>query len=446
VKVVIVGNGIAGNEVASFLREHGNDGQIDITIISAEKFPEYDPCSLPYFVGEEVDRNVVFRKTLDYYKDNNINLVLDNKVVSIEAQAKRVMTEKGDMFPYDSLVLAHGGSLFIPPIPGVRLDGVLSCKVLAEADKLANHKGAKAVVIGSGAIGIEAAEALKLKGYQVSIIELLGWIMPTLFCEAAARCLEDDMRGYGIEVFTSEKVLSIEGDGAVELVKTDKREIPCDTVVVATGVVPGKPLAETAGVVCDRGILVNDRMLTNVENIYACGDCVQTYDACTGEGCMYQLKHNAIDQARIAARNILGEEAVYSGAYPFARANFFDTRAVSFGKTMKGAERICTLDEVEVIERRSRNGYLRLLLKDGKIIGGQAIGKVADHAGLLMGCMWRGQDIHEFIENWPKIAALGSPYPWQDRKLGQLLGLSALDAEGNKGFERVHAILKRASR
>jgi len=119
------------------------------------------------------------------------------------------------------------------------LDGVLSCKVL-----------------------VEAAEALKLNGYQVAIIELLDWFMSTLFCEGAARFLEDKMLGYGIEVFTSEKVLSIEGDGSVALVKTDKQEIPCDTVVVATGVVPGRPLAETAGVACDRSLLVYDRMKT----------------------------------------------------------------------------------------------------------------------------------------------------------------------------------------
>ena len=441
-KVVIVGNGIAGNEVASYLRENGLKEDIDITIISAEKFPEYDPCSLPYFVGGEVDRGAVFRKTLDHYKDKNINLVLDNKAVSIDSKAKKVTTEKGDAFPYDSLVLAHGGSLFIPPIPGIDLDGVMSCKVLAEADRLAKHKGSRAVVIGSGAIGIEAAEALKLKGYEVTIIELLGWIMPTLFCEGAARFLEKEMRGYGIEVFTSEKVLSIEGKGSVSSVKTDKREIPCDTVVVATGVVPGRPLAETAGVKCDRGILVDDAMSTNVKDIYACGDVVQTYDACTGEGCMYQLKHNAIEQARIAARNILGEKAQYRGAYPFARAHYFDTHAVTFGKTMKGAERICSLDEVEVIERDTINGYLRLLLKGGRIIGGQAIGKMADYAGLLMGFMWRGDDLGEFKQNWPKIAQLDSPYPWQARKLGQLLGLSSIDAKPTKGQERVESILK----
>ncbi len=428
-KVVIVGNGIAGNEVASYLREHGPQADdVDITILSAERFPEYDPCSLPYFVGGEVDRDAVFRKDQDYYRNSRINLVLDNKAVSIDPEAREVRTEKGDVFGYDSLVLAHGGSLFIPPIPGIDLDGVFSCKVLAEADRLAGHQGTRAVVIGSGAIGIEAAEALKLKGYQVAIIELLDWIMPTLFCEGASRFLADEMRGYGIEVYTSEKVLEIQGRGSVESVKTDRREIPCDTVVVATGVVPGRPLAETAGIACERGILVNDRMLTSAADIYACGDCVQTFDAVSGEGCMYQLKHNAIEQARVAARNILGEEARYRGAYPFARAHYFDTHAVTFGKTLKGLERTCRPDQVGVIERDTDDGYLRLLLEDGKIVGGQAIGRFADHAGLFMGFMWRGVDMDDFKKNWRKIAELESVFPWQYRKAGQVLGLSALDA------------------
>lgn len=429
-KVVIVGNGIAGNEVASCLRTSSRSDEFDITIISAEKYPEYDPCSLPYFIGGEVGRDYIFLKTLDYYTENRIRLILENKVVSIDRKVDLINTENGNQYPYDFLVLAHGGSLFIPPIPGMDKEGVLSCKVLAEADRLARHPGTRAVVIGSGAIGIEAAEALKLKGYQVTIVELLSWIMPTLFCEPAARYLEQEMRGYGIEVYTGEKVLGIEGGRSVQRVKTDKREIPCDTVVVATGVVPGKALAQTAGIDVNRGIRVNDRMRTNVENIYACGDCVETYDACTGEECMYQLKHNAIEQARIVARNILGEDAAYTGAYPFARAHYFNTHAVTFGKTMKGAERICSLADVETIERHNANGYLRLLAKEGKIIGGQAIGRVADYAGLFMGFMWRGDDLNEFRKNWCGIAALNSPYPWQYRKLGQLLGLSALEAGG----------------
>jgi len=427
-EVLIVGNGIAGNEVATCLRASGRN-DITITILSAESFPEYDPCSLPYFVGEEVKRDEVFRKSPEDYQTNNIRLILNQKATAIDPDRKTVTTETGDEYAYDKLVLAHGGSLFIPPIPGIDKDGIFSCKQLAEADRLAAGHGKTAVVVGSGAIGIEAAEALKLKGCAVYIVELLPWIMPTLFCEPAARRLEDAMRGYGIDVLTGEKVLSFEGDQRVSSVVTDKRTIDCDTVVVATGVVPGKPLAETAGIQVGRGILANEKMETNVKDIYTCGDCVQTRDALTGEDCMYQLKHNATEQARIVARNILGEDAVYPGGYPFARAHFFDTHAVTFGKTLKSAEFAFDKDEIEVIERENQMGYLRLLLHDGQLIGGQAIGNYADYTGLFMGFMWRKDNIHDLKENWGKIAAAVSVYPWQFREFGRLIGLSALDAD-----------------
>lgn len=432
-RVVIVGNGIAGNQVAFSLRDSTPD--LEITILSAEKFPEYDPCSLPYFVGGDVGRDVVFCKKLEDYKAQNIKLVLDSKVVSIDSKAKRVVTAKGDAHPYDKLVLAHGGSLFIPPIEGVDKQGVLSCKMLSEADRLSDHKGTAAVVIGSGAIGVEAAEALKKKGYTVTIIELLDWILPALFDEPTAKKLEVELKGYGIEVFTGEKVLRIEGDAKATRVVTDKRRLACDTVVIATGVVPGKALAETGGIEVDRGIKVNDKMETSVEDIYACGDCVETVDACTGEDAMFQLKHNATEQAQIVAKNILGQNATYRGAYAFARAHFFDTHGVTFGKTLRGTE--CLLGDTEVIEREDGKNYLRIILLDGKVVGGQAIGRFADSIGLFMGAMWRKDDINKLRENWDKVLLPKSPYPWIYRKMGVLMGLAGKDLPAKNELNRL---------
>ncbi|UCF91167.1 MAG: NAD(P)/FAD-dependent oxidoreductase [Desulfobacterales bacterium] len=426
-KIVIVGNGIAGNEVAFSLRERTPEHEIKI--LSAEKFPEYDPCSLPYYIGGDVPREVVFRRSLDDYQNKNITLVLDSPVVSIDPHAGAVVTAKGEKHFYNKLVLAHGGRLFIPPIEGVDRQGVLSCKLLGEADKLSEHGGSTAVVIGSGAIGVEAAEALKKKGYVVYIIELLDWILPALFDEATARRLEAALRTYGIQVLTAEKVLRIDGDTAVTGVVTDKREIPCDTVVIATGVVPGTALAQTAGIEVERGIKVNSRMETSVEGIYACGDCVETIDACTGEDVMFQLKHNATEQARIVARNILGMNATYTGAYAFARAHFFDTHAVTFGKTSRSTA--CLLGDTEVIERENGKDYLRLILLDGKVAGGQAIGTYADSIGLFMGAMWRQDDIKTLRKNWVNIVRAGSPYPWIYRKMGWLIGLSATDVSSD---------------
>lgn len=417
-KVVIVGNGIAGNRVATELRER--DREIGICILSAEAVPEYDPCSLPYFLAGNIGKKDVFKKTVADYQRFDIDIVFNSSVVAIDPEVKRVKTDKGEEIGYDKLVLAHGGALFIPPIEGIRSAGVFSCKQLLETEKLEAHNGSKAVVIGSGAIGIEAAEALKKRGYEVHIIELLGWVLPVLFDEPTARRLEAALEENGIHVHTGEKVLQIKGDPSVTSVVTDKREIECDTIVVATGVVPGTALAKTALIETGRGIKVNRKMETSVSDIYACGDCVETFDSCTEETVMFQLKHNAIEQAQIVARNILGDNARYLGAYAFARVHFFDTHASTFGKTMRATE--CMLGKSELIEKQDGDDYLRVVLLDGKVLGGQAIGKYADAIGLLIGAMWRKDDMERLRDKWNKIPPSGAAYSWPLIRLGQLIG------------------------
>ncbi|WP_419658978.1 NADH oxidase [Desulfosarcina variabilis str. Montpellier] len=420
-KIVIVGNGIAGNQVAFSIRKRCR--KTDVCIVSAENVPEYDPCSLPYFLGGDCEEQSVFRKLAQDYTDNRIDLMVNSKVASISPDVKTIVTENGTSISYDKLVLAHGGDLFIPPIDGIRNQGVFSCKQFYETLKLRSHHGTRAVVIGSGAIGIEAAEALKKKGYEVTIIELLDWILPALFDEVTAKRLEAAMETYGIHVHTGEKVMRINGDQTVTGVTTDKREIPCDTVVVATGVVPGVALARTAGIATERGIQVDRYMQTSVPDIYACGDCVETIDACTGEMAMFQLKHNAIEQGEIVARNILGEQVKYLGAYAFARAHFFDTHAVTFGKTMRATD--CVLGDKELIERENGDDYLRVVLLDGKVVGGQAIGKYADSIGFFIGAMWRKDDMNRMRRKLAQLPSTGAAHAWHQIHMGQLMGLPA---------------------
>jgi NADH oxidase (H2O2-forming) len=418
-KLVIIGNGIAGNQVAFDVR--AKDPEADIVILSAEDVPEYDPCSLPYFLGGECQQTDVFRKTPGDYEAHRIDLRYDARAVSIDPDKKQVTIYTGEQIGYDKLVLAHGGDLFIPPIPGIGNTGVFSCKQLSETRTLAAHHGTGAVVIGSGAIGIEAAEALKRKGYEVYVIELMDWILPSLFDEPTARRLETELTGYGIQVFTHEKVMEIKGDGHVTGVVTDRRTIDCDTVVVATGVVPGTALAKTAGIETGRGIQVNRQMQTSDPDIYACGDCVETIDACTGEIAMFQLKHNAIEQAQVAARHILGEPVRYLGAYAFARAHFFDTHAATFGKTQRALD--CVFGDKRIVEREDQNNYLRVMLLDNRIVGGQAIGTFADELGLLIGAMWRKDDFLDIAAKMRTLPKGGAVHAWPMVRLGTLLGM-----------------------
>ncbi len=418
-KLVIIGNGIAGNQAAFDVRE--KDPEADIVILSAEDVPEYDPCSLPYFLGGECRQTEVFRKKPEDYEGHRIDIRYDARAVSIDPDNKQVAIHTGEVIGYDKLVLAHGGDLFIPPIPGIDQSGVFSCKQLSETRKLAAHNGTSAVVIGSGAIGIEAAEALKRKGYEVYVIELMDWILPSLFDEPTARRLETELSGYGIQVFTHEKVMEIQGNGTVTGVVTDRRTLDCDTVVVATGVVPGTALAKTAGIETGRGIQVNRQMQTSDPDIYACGDCVETIDACTGEIAMFQLKHNAIEQAQVAARHILGEPVRYLGAYAFARAHFFDTHAATFGKTQRALD--CVFGDKRIVEREDKNNYLRVVMLDNKIVGGQAIGRFADELGLLIGAMWRKDDFLDIAAKMRTLPRGGAVHAWPMVRLGTLLGM-----------------------
>ena len=138
---------------------------------------------------------------------------------------------------------------------------------------------------------------------------------------------------------------------------------------------------------------------------------------------MFQLKHNALEQARVVARNLLGEPTAYPGAYAFARAHFFDTHAVTFGKTTRATQ--CELGQLELIERDEGEDYLRVIVKEGLVVGGQAIGRFADFIGLFIGAMWRRDSIPGIRTNWPLIARAGSAYPWTYRRLGELIGLKA---------------------
>lgn len=419
-KIVIIGNGIAGNHVASKVREENKEDPI--LIVSAEAVREYDPCSLPYFLGGEVQREAVFRKGMEYYKDQKIDLMLNIKAVSIDPNARCVRTENNLDIGYDKLVLAHGGQLFIPPIEGIGKPGVFSCKQLAETEKLHDHEGRSAVVIGSGAIGIEVAEALKKRGYEVTIVELMEWILPVLFDRDTARRLETSLTRHGIRVLTSEKVLAIEGRDTVERVITDKRALPCDTVVIATGIVPGVALAKTAGIDVGRGIKTNERMETNVEGIYACGDCVETVDLCTGEAAMFQLKHNAIDQAAVVAANLLGLPCRYAGAYAFARIHFFDTHAASFGKTTVATK--CELGELEIIDREMGSNFLRLIVKEDVIVGGQATGDFANYLGFFISAMRRRDKFSHIYKRSPSDVMHNPRFQWQDLFAAELLRLT----------------------
>jgi NADH oxidase (H2O2-forming) len=418
---VIIGNGIGGNAAAFGIRKH--DRNAEITIVTRENCPEYEPGALPYYISGTKARQDLFLNSFDDYSNNNINLVVD-EAREIDPEQKKLYLGGGNELIYDNLVIATGGDLIRPPFKGIEKDGVFGCKVLADADALYAREGKVAVVIGSGLIGIEACEALQKKGFKIYLLELFGWIMPRTFDEYPARKLENGLTKNGINVLTNEKLISINGDNKVESVTTDKRSIMCDTVVLATGVAPATGLARQAGaeIGLTRGIKVNEKCMTTVPDIYACGDCAETTDAITGERTLIQLRHNALEQGEVIARNCAGIPSIYKGAWSITRAHYFDTNSVSIGKTFAGIE---DKTDVEVIEREFGDDYCRLILNKGKLAGAQAIGRFAKDMGILFGAMWRKDDLAWIRANWDKVTNIKSTYPWNYRVIGRYMNLKS---------------------
>lgn len=396
-KVVIIGNGVAGNSAISTIREI--DKNIEITIISEEVFPEYSACVLADYLAGEIKRDRVFLKSLDDYLKDNIKMFFGHKVVAIDTDDKRVTLDTGRKIFYDKLIVATGGKPVISPLEGSFLKGVFSLKSMDDVNRIFNYKMENVVVIGSGPIGAEASMALRKRGFKVWWVELLDWILPKVFDEKPSCMLKKVAEENGIKILTAEKVVQVLGKKSVEGIITDKRKIKCDAVVLAIGIRPNVDLARQAGIEIGEkgGIRVNDRMMTNIQDIYACGDCVETIDSVTNQPTLILLWHNAKRQGEIAGYNCVSVSKQYAGSTSVVSLNMFDTWASSIGSPAANFKD----GEIKFIEKECKEFYYRIVIVDGIIVGAQSIGKIED-MGVLLPLLRKGyglDKLKKIIEN-----------------------------------------------
>lgn len=370
--IVIIGNGAAGNSVASIVKKF----DYEISIISEEIFPEYSACALPYYLSGEIPRQYVFLKKHEEYSRAGIHTIFGKKVDRIDVKNQKVIFE-ADGLKYDKLVIATGAKAMVPQIGGINKTGVFTLKTLEDVDKIFAYHKRKIVIIGSGFIGVEAGIALKKRGFEVIFIELLDRILPRAFDKKPADIIKLILRERGIEILTQERVVQILGKERVEGVETDSRRIGCDAVILSTGMKSRVDLAHSAGIKIGDlgGIVTNEQMLTNMKNIYACGDCVESRDVVTGRNSLHLLWPNAVLQGKIVGYNCVGIPRRYQGFLNVVGIDIFGIPAASIGHTMaafRGG------DHIQIIEATYRKYYYWVVVKDGAIIGAQFIGKTKD--------------------------------------------------------------------
>ena len=375
-RFVIVGNGIAGISAAHTIRMISSDALI--TIVSDEAEPAYSACMLADYIGGELSRDSVIIKNFSEYSRDSISLLSSQKVVGMSVEDKRVILEK-ESLPYDKLIIATGSKPVIPAGVTVDKSGVFTFKSLKDADKISRWKGHVAVVVGSGPIGLEAGMALQRKGYYVVILELLSHVLPRVFDEHPAAIIKSLLAQRGIEVLEREKLVEIMGRDSVSGITTDKRTIPCDTVVLATGMKPrGSWVIGKVDIGKHGGILVSNTMATSLPDVFACGDCVGAKDMVTGRSAPSMLWHNARRQGEVAGYNAAGVSVHYDGSLNVTGVTIFGTQAVSIGISSSDG-----FSGLEVIERKREGAYQRVLLQNAEVVGAQSVNWSEDMGRLL---------------------------------------------------------------
>jgi NADPH-dependent 2,4-dienoyl-CoA reductase/sulfur reductase-like enzyme len=355
--ILIIGAVAAGPKAASHLKRLRPGW--DITLVDQDNLISYGGCGIPYYVCGDVSdeaelRSTSFHMVRDesfFRRAKGVEVLTRTKAMAIDRAAKTVRVqnlENGEEkeLPYDELMLATGARPFVLPIEGADLDGVFTIANLHKAieikKRIARGKVAKAVVIGGGAIGIEMAEALvDLWGIETALIEFMPQLLPRIVDWSFAAMLKKHLEEKEVAVYTGEGASAVIGDdeGRVVAVKTPKREIEADLVIMAAGVRPRSELAAEAGLVLSPmgGIVVNERMQTSDPNIYAAGDCVVLRHLVTGRETYAPLGSLANREGRVAADNMAGLASRFPGVVGSFIMKAFERCISATGLTYEGA-------------------------------------------------------------------------------------------------------------
>ncbi|NHN78936.1 NAD(P)/FAD-dependent oxidoreductase [Azotobacter chroococcum] len=371
-KLVMIGNGMAGVRTLEELLKLAPD-LYEITVFGAEPHPNYNRILLsPVLAGEQTFEEIILND-LDWYRDNGIDLRLGCKVLDIDRENRRVIAEDGSVAEYDRLLVATGSSPFILPIPGKDLQGVIGYRDIADTEMMMEtartHR--HALVIGGGLLGLEAANGLKLRGMEVTVVHLGDWLLERQLDKTAGKLLQSALEARGIQfrLNTNTAALLDDGEGRVATARfSDGEEIPADLVVMAAGIRPNAELAERAGLACNRGIQVDDCLQTSDPAIYAVGECANH------RGIAYGLVAPLFEQARVCADHLarLGN-ARYEGSVTSTKLKVTGIDLFSAGDFMgtEGTETITLSDPIGGV-------YKKLVVKDDVLVGACLYGDTAD--------------------------------------------------------------------
>ena len=371
-RLVLVGNGMAGVRALEEILSRAPH-EFSITVFGAEPHGNYNRIMLSPVLAGEKTFEAITTHPRSWYEDNGIELIAGEPVTSIDREAKAVTGAFGTMRPYDVLLLATGSDPVIIPLPGHRLPGVIGFRDIADVETMiaASQSGEHAVVIGGGLLGLEAANGLARNGMDTTVLHIMPTLMERQLDPVSAGLLKADLEARGIKVITEANTETILGEQRVEgVVLADGTRLPADIVVMAAGIRPKIALAKEAGIVCGRGIQVDDAMVTSDPSIYAVGECVEH------RGALFGLVAPLWEMAKIVADRITRTaDSDYLPAVTGTRLKVTGIDMFSAGDFI-GDE---TTDDV-LFRDAARGVYKKLVIREDRLIGAVLYGEAGDSA------------------------------------------------------------------
>lgn len=394
-KYVIIGNSAAGIACVEGIRSADAEGEI--TIVSDEPFAAYGRPLISYYLLGATDRQRMLYRPADFYERNKVRTLLGARAEKIDPAAQKIVLRGGGEIPYDRLLVATGSRPFEPPMEGI--DGVknkFSFMTLQDALSLEKvlSKRKNVLIIGAGLIGLKCLEGILERVKSVSVADMAGRILPSILDDAGAAIVRRELEGKGAKFYLSDSVAKFEGNTAH--LKSGK-EISFDILVVAVGVRPNTELIKDAGGEVSRGVVTDEKQQTSLQNVYAAGDCAESFDITSGARKVLALLPNAYRQGYTAGVNMAGGEAAFADAMPLNAIGFFGSHVLTAGSY-----------EGESFVQAEGDVYRKFFCKDG-VLKGFILVNSPERAGIYTSLIRNQTPLSEVdfksLEGAPNLAA-----------------------------------------
>ena len=450
-RLVVIGGDAAGMTAASRARRRRDLADLEVVALERGAYTSYSACGVPYFVGDLVtDIDELVARTPDEHRRNGIDVRTGHEVVGIDVDRRRVRVrdlsdgggERDE--PFDQLVVATGAVPFRPDVPGIDADGIFGVQTLTDGiavrRAIDDRAPDRAVVVGGGYIGLEMAEALVRRGVEVALIDRTEQPMEATLDADMGALVAQALRAVGVTLHLGEPVDGFDTDGGwVRAVRTARRMVPADVVVLGTGVRPDSRLAHDAGIRIGEtgGIVTDARMETNVAGIWAAGDCVESVDRVTGRREVVPLGTHANKQGRVVGINATGGDIRFPGVIGTAASKICAYEVARSGVTEREAAEAGIDVVAATIEATSRAGYfpgaepitVKIVAEraTGRIVGAQIVGEegAGKRIDVLATAIWNRMHVDEVasldLSYAPPFAPVWDPVLVAARKAADML-------------------------